>query len=193
MRFVAVALALALAGTAAAGGFSLGFKQVDLPVYVETAGDAMMTDVALLRLGSALSPDFRIEALLGYAKSSYEDDEDWDASMSTFAIGGSGFYVIASPSNTVFSIGGTLLYAKTSSEEDGEDGPETSDLSILPVMRADFAVPGMERVAFFSEFGFRYDKATTTIEVGGDDFETSYSHLGTFSSPNILGGVYYSF
>lgn len=193
MRFVAVALALVIAGTAAAGGFSLGFKQVGLPVYVETAGDAMIVDASLLRLGSALSPDFRIEALLGYTKSNYEDDEDWEASMSTFAIGGSGFYVIANPSHTVFSIGGTLLYAKTSSVEDGEDGPETSDLSILPVMRADFAVPGMERVAFFSEFGFRYDKATTTVEVGDEDFEYSYSHLGTFSSPNILGGVYYSF
>ena len=60
-------------------------------------------------------------------------------------------------------------------------------------MRADYAVPGMNDVAFFSEFGMRYDKATTTDETGADDFETSYSHFGTYGSPHILGGVYYRF
>jgi hypothetical protein len=189
MKFTLIAMALLVAGTSAAGGFSLGFKEVDVPTMVVDAGTAEMGSVGLLRLGSALSPEFRIEALLGYGKTSYDDDADNEYSTSTFAIGGSGFYVIASPSNTVFSIGGTLLYAKSSVD----DGPETSDLSILPLMRIDFAFPQVSQVAFFSEFGLRYDKATTTVETSGDDFETTYSHFGTYNSPHILGGVYYSF
>jgi hypothetical protein len=193
MKLLVLALALALAGTAFAGGFSLGFKEVNLPVYVQTGTDATMGDVPLLRLGSALTPDFRIEALLGYAKSSYDEEDGPEGSLSTFAIGGSGFYVIAAPSNTVFSIGGTLLYAKTSGEDDGAELPSTSDLTILPVMRIDFAFPQVNQVAFFTEFGLRYDKATTTVDTGTVEVDYSYSHLGTYNSPHILGGMYYSF
>lgn len=189
MRLLAAALVLALTGTAAAGGFSLGFKEVDLPTYVFTDGSPAEATAPMLRLGSALSPEFRIEALLGYVKSSFDIENGGNGSASTFAIGGSGFYVIAAPSNTVFSIGGSLIYAKSSIE----DGNSTSDLTILPVMRADFAVPNMDRVAFFSEFGLRYDKATTKVETGDTTTDYSYSHFGTYNSPHILGGVYYSF
>ncbi len=185
--FVAVML-MATAASVCAGGFSLGFKELEVPFYVWNGGSEM-ADIAMLRLGSSLSPDFRIEALLGYGKTSYEDDADVDWEYSTFAIGGSGFYVIAAPANTVFSIGGSLVYAKSNNGED----VSTSDLSLFPLMRADFAVPGMNSVAFFSEFGLRYDKATTTDESGSDDFEASISHFGTYGSPHVLGGVYYSF
>jgi hypothetical protein len=189
VKLAVFALALALAGTAFAGGFSLGFKEVGLPVYVDASYDATEATVPLLRLGSALSPDFRIEALLGYGKSSIDVEDGLEGSASTFAIGGSGFYVIAAPSNSVFSIGGSLIYAKSSIE----DGNSTSDLTILPIMRIDFAFPNVDQVAFFTEFGARYDKATTTHEEGGEDVDYGYSHFGTYNSPHILGGVYYSF
>lgn len=188
MRSLVPVLLLLVAAASFAGGFSLGFKEVEIPVYSTGLSGVQMADLPLLRLGSALSPEFRIEVLLGYGKDSYEI-ENADADGSTFAIGGSGFYVIANPSNTVFSIGGSLIYAKTNNAED----ISTSDLTLLPVMRADYAVPGMSDVAFFSEFGLRYDNATTTDETGADDIEYSYSHFGTYGSPHILGGVYYSF
>lgn len=188
MRVLAPLMLLLVSVSAFAGGFSLGFKEVEIPVYTTGLSGAQMTDIGLLRLGSALSPEFRIEVLLGYGKDSYET-ESADADFSTFAIGGSGFYVIANPSNSVFSIGGSLIYAKTNNGED----ISTSDLTLLPVMRADYAVPGMSDVAFFSEFGLRYDKATTTDETGSEDIEYSYSHFGTYASPHILGGMYYSF
>lgn len=188
MRSLVPVLLLLVAAASFAGGFSLGFKEVEIPVYSTGLSGVQMADLPLLRLGSALSPEFRIEVLLGYGKDSYEI-ENADADGSTFAIGGSGFYVIANPSNTVFSIGGSLIYAKSSSGDD----VSTSDLTLLPVMRADYAVPGMSDVAFFSEFGLRYDNATTTTETSGDDIEASYSHFGTYGSPHILGGVYYSF
>jgi hypothetical protein len=187
MRVLVPLMLLAISATALAGGFSLGFKEVEIP-YRAYSSYADMADLGLLRLGSALSPEFRIEVLLGYGKNSYEF-EDTDYDFSTFAIGGSGFYVVANPSNTVFSIGGSLIYAKSNNGED----ISTSDLTLLPVMRADYAVPGMSDVAFFSEFGLRYDKATTTDETGSDDLEYSYSHFGTYASPHILGGMYYSF
>ncbi len=193
MKMFGIAMVMLLAGSAAAGGFSLGFKEVSLPIYVYDNTDAGMGNVPLLRLGSALSPDFRIEALLGYAKSSYEVDGGGDGNISTFAIGASGFYVIAAPSNSVFSIGGSLLYAKSSGEEGDADMPSTTDLTILPIMRVDFSFPNVDQVAFFSEFGLRYDKATTTVESGEGDVDYSYSHFGTYNSPHILGGVYYSF
>jgi hypothetical protein len=188
MKVLVPLMLLAISATALAGGFSLGFKEVEIPYLTNGAGSVTMADLGLLRLGSALSPEFRIEVLLGYGNNRYEF-EDTDYDFSTFAIGGSGFYVVANPSNTVFSIGGSLIYAKSNNGED----ISTSDLTLLPVMRADYAVPGMSDVAFFSEFGLRYDKATTTDETGSDDLEYSYSHFGTYSSPHILGGMYYSF
>ena len=188
MRALVPVMLLLVAATSFAGGFSLGFKEVEVPYITNGTDYATMADLPLLRLGSALSPEFRIEVLLGYGKNSFELD-DADVSYSTFAIGGSGFYVIANPSNTVFSIGGSLIYAKSNNGED----VSTSDLTLLPVMRADYAVPGMSDVAFFSEFGLRYDNATTTTETSGDDVEASYSHFGTYGSPHVLGGVYYSF
>ena len=188
MRSLVPVLLLLVAAASFAGGFSLGFKEVEIPYLTNGSTYTEMADLPLLRLGSALSPEFRIEVLLGYGKNSFETESS-DADFSTFAIGGSGFYVIANPSNTVFSIGGSLIYAKTNNAED----ISTSDLTLLPVMRADYAVPGMSDVAFFSEFGLRYDNATTTDETGADDIEYSYSHFGTYGSPHILGGVYYSF
>ncbi|MCC6872425.1 MAG: hypothetical protein IT351_08615 [Candidatus Fermentibacter sp.] len=191
MRVIVPLMLLLSTVSAFAGGFSLGFKEVEVPYLVTpglTHSSVHMADLGMLRLGSALSPEFRIEVLLGYGKNSYEDEVN-DAEYSTFAIGGSGFYVIARPSNSVFAIGGSLIYAKSNNGED----VSTSDLTLLPVMRADYAVPGMSDVAFFSEFGLRYDKATTTDESDPQDLDFSYSHFGTYASPHVLGGVYYSF
>lgn len=188
MRVLVPLMLLAISAGVAAGGFSLGFKDFEVPFYISSGGEMTGADMAMLRLGSALSPEFRIEVLFGYGKNSAEiDDEDFD--FSTFAIGGSGFYVVANPANSVFSIGGSLVYAKSNNGED----VSTSDLTLLPVMRADYAVPGMSSVGFFSEFGLRYDSATTTVETSGDDMEYSYTHFGTYASPHVLGGVYYSF
>jgi len=188
MRVIVPLMLLLSTVSAFAGGFSLGFKEVEIPAFTNGAGSVGMADLAMLRLGSALSPEFRIEVLLGYGKNSFENEIS-DSEFSTFAIGGSGFYVIAKPANSVFAIGGSLIYAKSNNGDD----VSTSDLTLLPVMRADYAVPGMSDVAFFSEFGLRYDKATTTDESGPQDLDFSYSHFGTYASPHVLGGVYYSF
>jgi hypothetical protein len=191
MKGLLLAALAVMATMSFAGGFSLGFKEVELPIMVSDE-DAYMGDMTMLRLGSSLSPEFRVEVLLGYDKQSFSVD-DSDYSASSFGIGGSAFYVIARPTYSVFSIGGSLVYGSTSTDYDGDDGPKTTDLSIFPVMRVDFSIPSLERVAFFSEFGARYDDAKTTLEQSGEDLEWDYSRFGTFSSPHILGGVYYSF
>ena len=118
------------------------------------------------------------------------DETTTELNGSCFAMGLSGFYVIAAPSNTVFSIGASFVYNKTSSEIENVDGPETSGYSFYPLMRIDFAIPGAERLGLFSEFGARYVSATTTDD---SDTEWKATDFSTWGSQNILGGVYYSF
>lgn len=183
---------LAFAGTAFAG-FSLGYKQVDFPYYVYESEIALYTNVNLLRVGFAASTDFRLELLAGYDKANFEWEEDGvstDANQTVYVIGASGFYVIASPANTVFSVGLSFLYGKGTGESNGYDGPETSGYGLYPIMRVDFAIPGAERFALFTEFGVRYISATTDLD-GGD--ENKFNELSTWGSENILGGAYYSF
>ena len=57
-------------------------------------------------------------------------------------------------------------------------------------MRVDFAIPGAERFALFTEFGARYLSTTTDY---GDGLEYKFTELSTWGSENILGGAYYSF
>ena len=189
--FAAVAI-LALAGVAM-GGYSLGFKHTEVPSYVSSSG-LTLEDMYMLRFGSMVSPTFRMEGLLGYAKESYEQDpgdSEWDGSM--WAVGVSGYYLVANPANTQFSIGGQFIYAKTSSESDGEDGPETTAYSVSPLMRIDFAIPGAERFALFTEYGIRYASATTTMEVEGEDYDENWSGYQTYAPGEILAGAYYTF
>jgi hypothetical protein len=181
---------LAITGTAFAG-FSLGYKPLDLPTYVYGSGSGMhfsAENMNLLRIGWGASPDFRIEILAGYDKVTWEVDT-LEASGSNFAMGASAFYVIAAPSNTVFSIGGSFLYNKSTGEYDNTDNPETTGYSFYPLMRIDFAIPGAERFALFTEFGGRYVSATTDYT----SYEAKATEFSTWGSEHILGGAYYSF
>jgi hypothetical protein len=184
---------LAFASTAFAG-FSLGYKPVDIPAMVIGESNVYFTNVNLLRVGFAASPEFRIEFLAGYDKLNFELDSEGssvDAHETVYVIGASGFYVIASPANTVFSIGLSFLYGKGTGEDTaGVDLPETSGYGIYPIMRVDFAIPGAERFALFTEFGARYLSATTDYT---DGVKYKFNDLSTWGSDNILGGAYYSF
>jgi len=190
---------LAFAGTAFAG-FSIGFKQTEIPVYVYagSGGNGLELDnMYLLRVGAMASPSFRIEGYLGYAKQSFEINPaetvnaDLEGSMMVFGAGG--YYVIETPANTSFSIGAQFLYGKSSYEVGGNDGPETSCWSLDPLMRIDFAIPGAERLAFFTEYGIRYANATTTDDSGSTSVDYKWSGWQTYSPPNILAGAYYVF
>jgi len=190
-RLLTLTALLVLSGTAVAG-FSLGFKPLSLPVGVDDSEYAS-DGINMLRIGWGASPEFRVEVLAGYEKVNFEFTEgstSTEYSGSCFALGISGFYVVAAPSNTVFSIGGSLVYDKTSSEYENVDGPETTGYSFYPLMRVDFAIPGAERFGLFTEFGARYVSATTTDD---DDNEWKATDFGTWGSENILGGAYYSF
>jgi len=190
-RVFAVLAVLALAGSAFAG-FSIGYKPLELPVGVTGSTAAYFDMMHMLRLGFAASSDFRIELLLGYDNVSFDDETASpvvDGNLSNFAVGGSAFYVIAHPSYTVFSIGGSFVYNSTSGEYINVDIDGTTGLSIYPIMRVDFNIPGAERFALFTEFGGRYVNATTDTAAG----DVSYSDFGTWGSENIIGGAYYSF
>ncbi|MCK4670904.1 MAG: hypothetical protein KAT47_00075 [Candidatus Aegiribacteria sp.] len=183
---------LAFAGTAFAG-FSLGYKPISIPYNVSSDGNALFTNVNMLRVGFAASPEFRLEFLAGYDKVNVEYEisgVSYDAHETIYVIGASGFYVIANPANTVFSIGLSFLYGKGTGEDDGVDIPETSGWGIYPIMRVDFAIPGAERFALFTEFGARYLSTTTDLD-DGDEYK--FTDLSTWGSENILGGAYYSF
>ncbi len=184
---------LAFAGTAFAG-FSIGFKQTPIPTYV--GSNLEVEDVYMLRIGAMASPSFRIEGYLGYGTEHLEIDPstptvDWDGTVMVFGAGG--YYVIAAPANTSFSIGAQFLYAKTTSEASGVDNPETTAWSLDPLMRIDFAIPGAERLAFFTEYGIRYANATTTDDTGATTVDYKWSGWQTYSPPNILAGAYYVF
>ncbi len=190
-KMLTVAMLLALAGSAMAG-FSIGFKPLGLPNMVSSMSSEpySTTSVPMLRVGWSASEDFRIELLGGYDKWTWEDEaNDADASGSTFGIGGSAFYVIASPANTVCSMGASFVYSTASGETNGNDGPSTTGISIYPILRVDFAIPGAERFALFTEFGARYMSATTDND--GNDLK--YTDFGVWGSEQILGGAYYSF
>lgn len=189
---------LAFAGTAFAG-FSIGFKHTEVPAYVNTSGSSsslVLTDAYMLRIGAMASPDFRIEGYLGYGKEHFELDPssstmEYDGSV--MVLGAGGYYIVAAPANTSFSIGAQFLYGKTTSEEGGTDQPETTSWSLDPLMRIDFAIPGAERLAFFTEFGIRYANATTTIEATSGNVDSKWSGWQTYAPTNILAGAYYVF
>lgn len=188
---------LAFAGTAFAG-FSIGFKNTSIPAYVSVSGQSLeLEDMYLLRIGAMASPDFRIEGYLGYQKMSFEEDpnptpaNDMDGSIMSFGAGG--YYVIEAPANTSFSFGAQFLYGKSSYEVGGVDGPETTSYCISPLMRIDFAIPGAERLAFFTEYGIRYASVTTTTELTTGDIEDKWSGWQTYAPTNILAGAYYVF
>ncbi len=184
---------LAFASTAFAG-FSLGYKPISIPYNVSSDGNALFTNVNLLRVGFAASPEFRLEFLAGYDKVNFEYEIEgvtFDSNETIYVIGASGFYVIAAPANTVFSIGLSFIYGKGTGEDvTGADEPETSGYGIYPIMRVDFAIPGAERFALFTEFGIRYLSTTTDLD-DGDEYK--FNDLSTWGSENILGGAYYSF
>lgn len=192
-RVVLLFCLLALAGTSFAG-FSLGFKHTEMPTYVSDGGSVETDDLYMLRFGAMASPSFRIEVLAGYGKESFEMDPgtaEYDGTM--YAFGAGGYYVIEAPANTSFSIGLQFLYGKSTYEVGGVDGPETSVYSIDPLMRIDFAIPGAERLAFFTEYGIRYANATTNVDLGTTDYDNKWSGYQTYSPMNILAGVYYVF
>ncbi len=187
---------LAFAGTAFAG-FSIGFKQTPVPTSVSLGEDGLKTeDVYLLRLGAMASPQFRIEGYLGYGTEHYELDPvvagaEYDGSVMVFGAGG--YYVIEAPANTSLSIGAQFLYGKTSGEYGTSWDAETTSWSLDPLMRIDFAIPGAERLAFFTEYGIRYANATTTYTEGTTVIDRVWSGWQTYSPPNILAGAYYIF
>lgn len=191
---------LAMTGTALAG-FSIGFTSIDFPVYIGSVsqGELETEDMYLLRFGAMASPDFRIEAYVGYEKQTYEYDpqpatplDETTGSATVFGAGG--YYVIEAPANTSFSIGARFLYGKTNFDR-GTTEIETTSYCIDPLMRVDFAIPGAERLAFFTEYGARYAKATTktTDEGVASTTDLVWSGLATYAPPNILAGVYYIF
>jgi len=195
-RVVLLFCLLALAGTSFAG-FSLGFKHTLVPTYVYVGmqtGDVYFEDVYMLRLGFMASPTFRLEALVGYGTESFELDPsvtDYSEDGTIMALGGGGYYVMEAPANTSFSIGAQVLYAKTSGDNGTVSGPETTAYSISPLMRIDFAIPGAERLAFFTEYGIRWASATTTIDGATND--AKWSGWQTYSPSEILAGAYYVF
>jgi hypothetical protein len=144
------------------------------------------------------SEDFRIEAYVGYEKQTYELDPQPTVPVETTGsgtvFGAGGYYIIAAPANTSFSIGARFLYATTNIDE-GATEYETTSYAIDPLMRVDFAIPGAERLAFFTEYGIRYAKATMKTTTGGVASTTDlvWSGLATYAPPNILAGVYYIF
>lgn len=190
MRIFAAVALLALAG-AAFGGYSLGFKHAWVAADAE---NNMMADMYMLRFGSMVSPTFRMEGLLGYNKWSADvDPGEFEQDNTTWALGVSGYYLLADAANTEFSLGGQFIYAKNTGETDGEDDAETTGYVISPVMRIDFAIPGAERFALFTEYGIRYYSATTTDEVGGEDVDYNWSGHQTYAPGEILAGAYYTF
>ncbi len=197
-RVLLLACLLAMTGTALAG-FSIGFNQVEIPWSVSAnAANVDTEDVYLLRFGAMFSPEFRAEAYVGYAKQSWELDPQpvvpVDPTGSGTVFGAGGYYVIEAPANTSFSIGARFLYAKTTIES-GTTEWATTSYAIDPLMRIDFAIPGAEQLAFFTEYGVRYAKATTKTTVGGTAGTTDdvWSGLATYAPPNVLAGVYYVF
>ncbi len=184
---------LAFAGTAFAG-FSLGFKYTDFPVGIYATYDPVLEDMYMLRFGAMASPSIRVEALLGYSTYSFETDPDAiDYSGTMYVFGGGGYYVLEAPANTTFSIGAQFLYGKTTGEEDSVDEPETTTYSLSPLMRIDFAIPGAERLAFYTEYGIRYASVTTTVEDVAGDIDYKWTGWHTYSPRQILAGVYYVF
>jgi len=189
---------LAFAGTAFAG-FSIGFKQSPVPTYVnisESYSYLSLEDIYMLRIGFMASPDFRIEGLIGYGTNHFELSpaqaaSEYDGNVMVFGAGG--YYIIAAPANTSFSIGAQFLYGKSTYEVGGVNGPETTSWSLDPLMRVDFAIPGAERFALFTEYGIRYANATTTTTTGTTSIDYKWSGWQTYAPPNILAGAYYVF
>ncbi len=81
------------------------------------------------------------------------------------------------------------MYSKCSGEDDNIAKPLVKSILIYPVMRFDYAIPGMEQIAFFTELGIRYTSATKDYEA----VETDYTAFELWGSEHILGGVYYNF
>ena len=195
--FVLVCL-LAFAGTAFAG-FSIGFNQTEIPVMVDVSyGEVYAEDMYMLRFGAMASPEFRLEGYVGYMKQTFELDPQPTVPVelegSAMAFGGGGYYVVEAPANTSFSMGARFLYG-TSNFEAGTTEYETTSWCLDPLMRIDFAIPGAEQLAFFTEYGFRYASATGTTTVSGVQSTTDdkWSGLATYSPPNVLAGAYYIF
>ncbi len=110
--------------------------------------------------------------------------------------GAGGYYVIEAPANTSFSIGARFLYGSSSVETTpGAWKLETTAWCLDPLMRIDFAIPGAEQLAFFTEYGFRYANATSTETISGVQNTIDYTWTGfsTYAPPNILAGAYYVF
>lgn len=189
---------LAFAGTAFAQ-FSLGFNQVEIPTYVSVSGGTVYTeDMNMLRIGSMFSPQFRVEGYIGYMKETFELDPQPATPLeyegSAMAFGAGGYYVIEAPANTSFSFGARFLYG-TSNWEAGTEETETTAWALDPLMRIDFAIPGAEQLAFFTEYGFRYANATSTFTSAGVQDPTDYKWTGfeTYAPANVLAGAYYVF
>ncbi len=193
-KIITLACLFAFTGVAFAG-FSLGFKRTEVPYEVHQASLSTM-DVNMLRVGAMASPSFRIEGCVGYVSNTFEWEDngnDMDATGSGYVLSGGGYYVVKAPANTSFSMGAQLIYAAISTEYNGTDGPSTTALCIDPLMRIDFAIPGAEKLAFFTEYGFRYARATTEIDTSGTDHEYKWSGLKTYAPGSVLAGVYYVF
>ena len=199
-RVVLLVCLFAMTGTAVAG-FSIGFNQVKMPVYVDPDDFELMTEeMNLLRLGGMFSSDFRVEGYVGYIKETYETDPALipavEQEASGMAFGGGGYYVMEAPANTSFSIGARFLYSSTTVEQSGAAWKlETTAWCLDPLMRVDFAIPGAEQLAFFTEYGFRYAKATSVETISGvqNTIDYTWSGLHTYAPPNVLAGVYYIF
>ncbi len=201
-RVFSLICVLAFAGTAVAG-FSIGFTSVEVPWQVSGGSGYIVTeDVYLLRVGAMASADFRIEGYIGYEKQTHETDPLQTGTVEVTGtgtvFGAGGYYIIAAPSNTSFSIGVRFLYSTTTIEEGSVAVPveyKTTSYAIDPLMRIDFAILGAERLAFFTEYGFRYAKATMETTAGGtaQTYDDVWSGLATYAPPNILAGVYYIF
>jgi hypothetical protein len=198
-RVLLLACLLAMTGTALAG-FSIGFNQTKIPtnVYDVVGGDIWVEDIYMLRLGAMFSPEFRVEGYIGYMKESFEEDPpaitpvEYEGSGMVFGAGG--YYVIEAPANTSFSFGARFLYGSVNMES-GINQAETKSWCLDPLMRIDFAIPGAEQLAFFTEYGFRYANATSTYTSGGTQSPTENKWTGfqTYAPSNIIAGAYYVF
>jgi len=179
---------LVLSGSVFASlGFSFGVKPLEIPVDIN--GSVLdENEVVLLRLGTALIPELRVELLGGYDKIT-EHEDGIGHTFNMWTIGASGYYVIMNPANTVCSAGISVLYSKCSGEDDNIAKPLVKSILVYPVLRFDYVIPGMENIAFFSEVGMRYISATKDYVA----VETDYTSFDFWGSEHILGGVYYNF
>lgn len=191
-----------MAIAASAFGITIGFTQTTIPVIIDQPYSQYNDETDIFMITSSVEPVSRLFLEAGFGFKTTEVDEMESYSSDTrkavvTAYSTSLYYAVIESGTVCLKAGASYRHSSSEIEFSIIDSSfKTVMNGFEPLVRLDFAFPGLEKVGFYTQFGVEYTKTKFTYYAPpGEEDEDLYSAEGwsTTAPPYGIAGIYYTF